>query len=194
MTERRKELDIEPALVPQVWEDAVAACLAKDPSRRPQSAAEVAQRLQLTPAQTRTRVAPGKRSNRKALLIGGIAALFGSRACWLYFGVLKRQAKPVSQAPAIPEKSIAVLPFRKPERRQSQRLLCRRHPGRDSDALIQDRRSEGHLAHIDAALQKRAGKPARDRQATWRRPHPGRKRAEERRRRACERAANQSSQ
>ena len=29
----------------------------------------------------------------------------------LYFGALKRQAKPVSQAPAIPEKSIAVLPF-----------------------------------------------------------------------------------
>jgi TolB-like protein/Tfp pilus assembly protein PilF len=29
----------------------------------------------------------------------------------LYFGVLKRQAKPVSQAAAIPEKSIAVLPF-----------------------------------------------------------------------------------
>ncbi|MFL6545842.1 MAG: serine/threonine protein kinase, partial [Candidatus Udaeobacter sp.] len=30
MTERRKELDIEPAIVPQVWEDAIAACLAKD--------------------------------------------------------------------------------------------------------------------------------------------------------------------
>ena len=29
----------------------------------------------------------------------------------LYFGVLNREAKPVSQAPAIPEKSIAVLPF-----------------------------------------------------------------------------------
>src|SRR5437762_9934857 len=73
MTERRKELDIEPALVPQVWEDAVAACLAKDPSRRPQSATEVAQRLQLTAGQTRTRIAPGKTSNRKALLVGGIA-------------------------------------------------------------------------------------------------------------------------
>src|SRR5947207_4348244 len=45
LTERRKEFNIEPALVPQLWEDAVAACLAKDPSRRPQSAAEVAQRL-----------------------------------------------------------------------------------------------------------------------------------------------------
>jgi serine/threonine protein kinase/Tfp pilus assembly protein PilF len=110
MTERRKELDIEPALVPKVWEDAVAACLAKDPSRRPQSAREVAQRLQLTAGQTRTRMAPGKSSNRKALLVGGIAALVVLAVAALYFGVLK-QPKPVSQAAAIPEKSIAVLPF-----------------------------------------------------------------------------------
>src|SRR5258707_8321487 len=79
MTERRKELDIEPAFVPQVWNDAVAACLAKDPSRRPQSAAEVAQRLQLTAVQTRTRVASGKRlSDRKgswAMQSRGFSAL-----------------------------------------------------------------------------------------------------------------------
>src|SRR5207249_8633234 len=48
MTERRKELDIEPALVPPVWEETVAACLAKDPAKRPQSTAEVANRLQLS--------------------------------------------------------------------------------------------------------------------------------------------------
>jgi TolB-like protein/Tfp pilus assembly protein PilF len=110
MTERRKELDIEPALVPQVWEDAVAACLAKDPPQRPQSAAEFAQRLQLAPGQTRTGMAPGKSSNRKALLVG-IVALSLVALAGLYFGVLKRQAKPVSQAATIPEKSIAVLPF-----------------------------------------------------------------------------------
>jgi serine/threonine protein kinase/Tfp pilus assembly protein PilF len=110
MTERRRELDIEPALVPQVWEDAVAACLAKDPSRRPQSAAEVAQRLQVAPTQTRTRRAAGKSSNRKTLFIGGIAAAFLLVLTGVYFGVSKRH-QPVSHAPAIPEKSIAVLPF-----------------------------------------------------------------------------------
>jgi TolB-like protein len=104
-------LDIEPALIPQVWEDAVAACLAKDSSQRPQSAAEFAQRLQLAPAQARTRTATGKTSNRKTLLIGGIAAFSVLALAGLYFGVLKRQPKPVSQASAIPEKSIAVLPF-----------------------------------------------------------------------------------
>jgi TolB-like protein/Tfp pilus assembly protein PilF len=111
MTERRKELDIEPALVPQVWEDTVAACLAKDPSQRPQSAAEVAQRLHLAPGQTRTRRASGKSLNRKALLVAGIAALSVFAIAGLYLGVLKRQTKPVSQPAAIPEKSIAVLPF-----------------------------------------------------------------------------------
>src|SRR5213593_2288696 len=120
MTERRKELDIEPALVPKVWEDAVAACLAKDPSRRPQSAAEVAQRLQLAPAQTRAiTTLPSKSSSRKVLLGAGVAAvIFLALAGW-YFGILNRQTKPVavvtkppqSQAAAIPEKSIAVLPL-----------------------------------------------------------------------------------
>src|SRR5205814_12165 len=47
MTERRKDLNIEPASVPPIWEETVAACLAKDPAKRPQSTAEVAQRLQL---------------------------------------------------------------------------------------------------------------------------------------------------
>src|SRR5260370_34995014 len=119
MTEGRKELDIEAALVPQVWEDTVAACLAKDPSRRPQSAAEVANRLQLAPAQTRTRRAPGRSSNRKALLGAAVAALIFLAVAGWYFGILKRHTKPVavvakppqSQAAAIPEKSIAVLPL-----------------------------------------------------------------------------------
>jgi len=111
MTVRRKELEIEPALVPQLWEDVVAACLAKDPSRRPQSAAEVAQQLRITPAQTRTRVVPRKSLNRKIPIIGGITALCVLALAGLYFGLLKWQAKPKPQAPLIPEKSIAVLPF-----------------------------------------------------------------------------------
>jgi serine/threonine protein kinase/Flp pilus assembly protein TadD len=111
LTERRKEFNIEPAFVPPVWEGAVAACLAKDPPRRPQSAAEVAQRLQLASGQARIGTTPGKTARKKALLIGSIAALSVLAFAGLYFGVLKRDAKPVSHAAAIPEKSIAVLPF-----------------------------------------------------------------------------------
>jgi serine/threonine protein kinase/Tfp pilus assembly protein PilF len=111
LAERRKELDIEPASVPQVWEETVAACLAKDPPHRPQSAAEVAQRLQLAPAPARTRVTPSKRLNRKTLIIGGITVLSVLALAGLYVGAFKRQAKPKPETPAIPEKSIAVLPF-----------------------------------------------------------------------------------
>src|SRR5437588_11719508 len=70
MTERRKEFDIEPALVPQVWEDVVAACLAKDPSRRLQSPAEVMQRLQLGPAETRAITTVPAKSSRRNVLLG----------------------------------------------------------------------------------------------------------------------------
>src|SRR5213080_3282320 len=111
MTERRKELDIEPAIVPPVWEDAVAACLAKDPSRRPQSATQVAQRLQLPSGQERIRTTPRKTAKNKALLIGSIVAVCVLTLAGVYFGASKRHAKPVSQATAIPAKSIAVLPF-----------------------------------------------------------------------------------
>src|SRR5437899_6920075 len=90
MTERRKELDVEPALVSQVWEDVVAACLAKDPPRRPQSAPEVAQRLQLTARPTRMIGAPAKKSNRKALLVGGVVAAAVLALAGVYFGASKR--------------------------------------------------------------------------------------------------------
>ncbi len=110
MTERRKELDIEPALIPPAWEETVAACLAKDPTQRPRSAAEVAQRLQLAGPATVSTISIQRR-NRKRILVGGIAVLCIVALTGLYFGVLKRPAKAVSRAAAVPEKSIAVLPF-----------------------------------------------------------------------------------
>ncbi|MDQ3118241.1 MAG: serine/threonine protein kinase [Verrucomicrobiota bacterium] len=123
MTERRKEFNLEPAFVPPVWETAVAACLAKDPAHRPQSAAEVANRLQLSAPRSGTvTVASKKQPKRQTLWIGlvafGLVALAG-----FYFGILKprhsatvidrrySEAGTPSPTPAIPEKSIAVLPF-----------------------------------------------------------------------------------
>jgi serine/threonine protein kinase/tetratricopeptide (TPR) repeat protein len=116
MTERRKDLNIEPASVPATWEEVVAACLAKDPGRRPQSTAEVAQRLQLdAPRRGWARPITITRQKKKALAVIAIATLFVVGLAGLYFGVLKRHGKPVTapaaQTAAIPEKSIAVLPF-----------------------------------------------------------------------------------
>ncbi len=120
MTERRKDLNIEPASVPVAWEEVVAACLAKDPGRRPQSTAEVAKRLQLdAPPKGWARPITITRTKKKALAAIATATLFVIGFVGLYFGVLKRPGKPITAlgaqtAPptaAIPEKSIAVLPF-----------------------------------------------------------------------------------
>jgi serine/threonine-protein kinase len=111
MTERRKEFNIEPAFIPQLWEKVVAACLAKDPSRRPQSAVDVAQRLQLPSGQARTSPTFAKAQKRKPLLGAGVAAVAVLLLAGVYFGTSNRHAKPLSHQPAIPEKSIAVLPF-----------------------------------------------------------------------------------
>jgi serine/threonine protein kinase len=48
MSERRSELGVTGAAIPPAWEQTVAACLAKDPAERPQSAGEVAKRLGLS--------------------------------------------------------------------------------------------------------------------------------------------------
>jgi serine/threonine protein kinase/Tfp pilus assembly protein PilF len=53
MTERRKEFEIEAEPIPAVWEEWVAACLAKDPRQRPQSVTEIARQLQM-PSRERT--------------------------------------------------------------------------------------------------------------------------------------------
>src|SRR5437588_1393814 len=116
MTERRKDLNIEPASVPATWEEVVAACLAKDPGQRPQSTAAVAQRLQLdAPRRGWARPITITRTKKKALAVIAIATLFVIGLVGLYFGVVKRHGKPVTapaaQTAAIPEKSIAVLPF-----------------------------------------------------------------------------------
>src|SRR5204863_3847599 len=108
MSERRKEFNIEPALVPQVWEDAVAACLAKDASRRPQSAAEVGRQLQTLSREARP---PSVRSffqgSKKRVLSLALASLcLLALGAW-YFGVFKpahaRVATVAGVSTAIPE-------------------------------------------------------------------------------------------
>ena len=118
MTERRKEFEIEAEPIPAVWEEWVAACLAKDPTRRPQSVTEIARQLQMPLPEGRP---PAVRSfsqrSKKRVLILALASL-----CLLalavggwYFGVFKPTHAKVgavaATSAAIPEKSIAVLPL-----------------------------------------------------------------------------------
>jgi len=87
MAHRRKELEIEGGPIEEDWEAIVRQCLAKDPARRPQSVAEVAQRLDVPSPGTR-RAAPDatKQTSKWPPLVGAgaLIALIGFGA-W-YFG------------------------------------------------------------------------------------------------------------
>lgn len=47
LAERRAELEVTGAVIPAAWEETIAACLAKEAADRPQSAAELTERLEL---------------------------------------------------------------------------------------------------------------------------------------------------
>jgi hypothetical protein len=119
MAVRRKELEIEGEPIDDTWEKVVAACLAKDPTRRPQSFAEVAQKLEIaSPKTVRARQATDPKptgggllasilalkSNPVALIGAGVAILFvGAVAVWS-FGF----RKPAQPAPAAPQQPVVV--------------------------------------------------------------------------------------
>src|SRR5438445_4056787 len=118
MTERRKDFEIEARPIPALWEEWVAACLAKDPGRRPQSVKDIARRLQMPSAEARLALvtSSSQRSKRRVLVraLTSLCLLALALGAW-YFGVFKPAHAKVGATAAvptvIPEKSIAVLPF-----------------------------------------------------------------------------------
>src|SRR5271157_694337 len=69
MAERRVELGIKGEAIPKNWEETVAACLAKDPVQRPQSAIEVEKRLKsATSSMAKPQPAVGTPATRKPWL------------------------------------------------------------------------------------------------------------------------------
>jgi serine/threonine protein kinase len=111
MTLRRNELEIEGEPIDETWERVVAACLAKEPARRPQSFAEIAQKLEIaSPKTVRAQQASeakstgggllasvvALKSNRNALIAAGAAVIFiGVVAVWS-FGFRKSTVKSVA--------------------------------------------------------------------------------------------------
>jgi serine/threonine protein kinase/tetratricopeptide (TPR) repeat protein len=127
MTARRKEFEIEAGPIPPEWEEMVAACLAKDPGKRPQSTSEIVRRLQGGgPTTVKMAEISSKRSKKYIFSAAAVGTLCLIAIGGWYFAISKRaekqRAERVAQTgpatattgPAVatlPEKSIAVLPF-----------------------------------------------------------------------------------
>src|SRR5438552_6409437 len=92
MAARRAELGLSGADIPANWENTVAACLAKDPAQRAQSAVQVAQMLGLkassystTPVITPVLASKPTAKSRKLARIAlatAVVVLFGGAAVW----------------------------------------------------------------------------------------------------------------
>src|SRR4029077_8277569 len=99
MTRRRKELEIEGEPIDPAWEETVAACLAKDPVRRPQSVTEIATRLEVpSPKTRRAQRTATKKSKRAPLLAVAVLLVCIAAVGGWYFGFHKAPKKVPSQA------------------------------------------------------------------------------------------------
>jgi hypothetical protein len=119
MIGRRDELEIQvPTSIPKAWEDAIAACLSKEPFERPQSAGELAVMLGLKPAASvtlSTKTARALAANeaaaksKKPLWIGvgaGVAALAAAAFFFKPSGS-PDEAPAVAKAATVEEEAVA---------------------------------------------------------------------------------------
>ena len=114
MTARREELEIGGEPVDETWENVVRQCLAKDPTKRPQSVSEVAKMLSVpSPKTRRARAAVAKPSPNKRWIIGTAAAaafFVVMGAVWFASRALERPAQ-TSTAPPPPGPPLSPVPL-----------------------------------------------------------------------------------
>jgi serine/threonine protein kinase len=116
VAERRKELDVHAAeVLPKLWEDAIAACLSKDPNQRPSCAGMLAEMLELKVstgtsrtvsfANTQRGKAPQTpaKSSKPWIGIAAAVAVFGGGAAFFL------KEKPAEAPPVTTQKPAEVL-------------------------------------------------------------------------------------
>jgi serine/threonine protein kinase len=120
LAERRSELGVAGEPIPVAWEQTVAACLAKDPAQRPQTAGEVAARLGLAGAggtgagpslvggrSPAASARPARSRMSRVLLLGGLAVLALGVLAYSYWP-RRRPAPATSHFEPLPAKPVTV--------------------------------------------------------------------------------------
>ena len=94
MAQRRKELEIAGDQIDDSWERVVASCLAKDPARRPQSIAHIAEHLDLATPKTKTHKVPPLRKPQRQnyLLVSGILIVLALAAAGVWYFVFHKSS------------------------------------------------------------------------------------------------------
>jgi serine/threonine protein kinase len=122
MSQRRAELGIARELIPEIWEETVAACLAKDPSRRPQTAGEVEKRLKNTSNPIPNPQPPVRNlSTRKKWLTIAVLVLSLAVGSAVAFLALHRLTQPKRVNPA--KETTPTLPSAPPESTVKENIL-----------------------------------------------------------------------
>ena len=122
------------AHTPAELQQIISKTLRKDREERYQSAHELLEALKDLRRKLEFKAELGRSTSARSWLrwTAMTAALLALAA--IVAAIMMFSSNRVRSTPAAPEKSIAVLPFENLSRRSRQRLFCRRHSGRDSDA------------------------------------------------------------
>lgn len=111
MTQRRKELEIDGEPIDSAWEEVVRRCLAKDPTKRPQSVSEIARSLEVpSPKTRRAQQATEKGSKRIGIFVAVAILIAAATVSGWYFGLFgnftKQRTVAISQpSPSEPKVS-----------------------------------------------------------------------------------------
>ena len=142
---RREELDLTGEPIPAEWEETIAACLAKEPEQRPQSIAEVAERLglraspipngSLPPRKKVATQSPPPKRGQPLLVAALVVAILLAGGLGYYFGMMvpaeqARQAEIAKQEAIQKEKEAAVAEAlriqQEKDRKEAERLAAAR--------------------------------------------------------------------
>ncbi len=160
MAQRRKELGRVGVPIPLSWEDAVAACLAKNPAERPQTATALRELLGEGTAGARAAAKPGASRGRLAILVSALVVVAAAAvATWRFFP----PAQPAATAPQAPAKAAAGAAEKKapeaspaPAAGAKPQDAAAAAPAASAKALVEDLEDSGKVTRDEGAILNNA--------------------------------------
>ncbi|MEM6884554.1 MAG: bifunctional serine/threonine-protein kinase/formylglycine-generating enzyme family protein, partial [Verrucomicrobiota bacterium] len=159
MQDRRKELGIKGKSIPQKWEAAVAACLAKEPKDRPASFADLAKRLGLPDADSEK---PPSISAKKKIVINKFQVMVAAAAFvflsltvaggWWLTGLIREELQRQAEVKRL-------------EAEEQERVMAERAARKEAEAAREQAEIEAAAAAEAAQVAEQKALEAREKEA-----------------------------